>query len=99
LAGTNSGLYKCDSNNKEKIEFPAALPINSITSIHCYEDKWFLGTENGLFVNDNGSWSQIDIRPLNTYVTAISHDFNKTVWIGTNNGLCMYYDNKVTILK
>jgi hypothetical protein len=99
LAGTNSGLYKCTGEKIEKIEFSESLPISSITCILCYEGKWFLGTENGLFENVSGSWSEIDIRPLNSFVTAISHDNKKTVWIGTNNGLCMYYENNITILK
>lgn len=98
-AGTNRGLFKCSSDSIGKVELPANLQLSRILSLLSCDKRLFIGTANGLFVKEDTTWSEITLVPLNSYVTALACDREMVVWIGTTNGLCRYYNNKVEIVR
>lgn len=72
----------------------SAIRVNTL--FQATTEKIYIGTDNGLF-SFNGREIRIISDSLNTAVTAIQ-EFNKTIWVGFDNGMIGFVKNDRIIL-
>lgn len=78
-----------DTKNMENFKFYLdQLPSKKVRSIaEAPDGKIWVGTENGLAVLQDTTWSVPSANLPNPFVTAIAFDTNGSAWIGTKKGL------------
>lgn len=82
----------------KKIGKEQGLTYNNITSVvHDALKKTWIGTEGGgVFVYESGNFTNYKTKNglPSDFITLLSLDKNKNVWVGTNKGLCRFDENK-----
>jgi hypothetical protein len=97
--GTNRGLFKYTNETVNKIEPPDHFRLSAISALLDCDKRLFIGTDNGLYIFENASWSEISLSTLNSSITALACDSQKVVWIGTRNGLLKYNNDILEIIR
>ncbi|WP_161555229.1 sensor histidine kinase [Dokdonia sinensis] len=91
MIATNSGLL-VESNN-ELLSYPKI--DYQIHQFYKDDDQMFMATSNGLFVVDkNENITQIE-GTEKLEINAVTIDFKGQIWLGTNNGIVIYKDEKL----
>ncbi|MBP0904932.1 two-component regulator propeller domain-containing protein [Mariniflexile gromovii] len=111
LLATDSGIKEVVINTKT----PKQISINSLMTftkidntnvliIKKIKDKYWIGTENGLYQSNLSNNNLKDLKKINQErpikINTIFEDANKDVWVGTkNNGLFKYLENEDRFLN
>lgn len=96
IGSLQDGLYKFINNKFQKITLPSNQLLNNILSIYNYKaDTILAGTGFGLL---KVAGEKADIFSLpempSLWCRSIFIDSKKRLWIGTNKGLAVYFDEK-----
>lgn len=91
-------LVWVSNSGVDTLEIPFILSnpfINCITIVNRRE-IW-IGTASGLLINNRGSWSIHTTKDglYDNFINTIYQDFRGVVWIGTEQGISYFIDNKL----
>lgn len=94
VIGTREGLYYVNEKTRRMVHFTAPqLPANLILSVAFYQDQYYIGTYGGGLVALNPANLTItSVIPQLTsgHVFCLRSDGNKSLWIGSSQGLWCY---------
>lgn len=101
LLGTNNGLYRYNKNQESEYICLKGVVIGEI--FRMYDGTYWVGSTNnkGIYVYDSElknlllhfKMGDSDIHLPGNDIKTIYQDSNKNIWIGTQNGLCLYNKN------
>ena len=104
--GTEEGLskFKKDKNSIKRLSFYTnknGLNDVGVNAIEKFENRLWIGTNNGINILDNGKLSEFALnnRLDNKKITCLLCDHRKNMWIGTSGGLGRWSGNRFFFLS
>ncbi len=105
IALRSNGLIKLNKSGMESFTFNVknknTIPDNNIQAIlPLKEGSVLFGTQDGLCKYSNGKFSTYDIDNFrHQYIISLYQSKNGVIWIGTNNGLYTFANDKIEEVK
>ncbi len=98
--GTYRGVISYDGRTWKRYGEPEGLTSLQIHEIFIdHNNTPWVGTTHGASCYQDGRWRPLELGSLSRSVTAFAEDGKGNLYIGTRNGIGVYHEGKITVMR